>query len=91
MEALRGNMVSPATIREQNKKTYVHIEDGEITLYSAKIPICLRRRHQFASKLGRRVRKRFILVAIAVDVGGFFQWLKSCGLDNVKLIVGGNA
>ena len=100
-EALWGSKVSPATISELNKKSYVHIEGGHYP-YVYVGGIYLRR------NWGGEYENVSVLVAIAVNEDGFrevlgaaegmkedkaswvsfFQWLRGRGLDGVKLIVG---
>ena len=100
-EALWGSKVSPATISELNKKSYVHIEGGHYP-YVYVGGIYLRR------NWGGEYENVSVLVAIAVNEDGFrevlgaaegmkedkaswvsfFQWLLRRGLDGVKLIVG---
>ena len=100
-EALWGSKVSPATISELNKKSYVHIEGGHYP-YVYVGGIYLRR------NWGGEYENVSVLVAIAVNEDGFrevlgaaegmkedkaswvgfFQWLHGRGLDGVKLIVG---
>ena len=108
-EALWGSKVSPATISELNKKTYVHIEDWRNRplqdgkyLYVYVNGIYLQR------NWGGKYENVAIFVEIGVNDDGyrkvmgaaegmkegkaswvnFFQWLKSRGLDGVKLIIG---
>ena len=100
-EALWGSKVSPATISELNKKSYVHIEGGHYP-YVYVGGIYLRR------NWGGEYENVSVLVAIAVNEDGFlevlgaaegmkedkaswvsfFQWLRGRGMDGVKLIVG---
>ena len=75
-EALWGNKVSPATISELNKETYVHIEDWRNRpLQGVRYPyvyvggICLRR------NWGGKYENVAILVAIAVNEDGYCEVL----------------
>ena len=86
-EALWGSKVSPATISELNKKAYVHIEDWRNRpLQGGKYP--------YVSIAVNEDGYREVLGAaegMKEDKASwinFFQWLKSRGMDGVKLIVG---
>ena len=108
-EALWGSKVSPATISELNKKTYVHIEDWRNrSLQGGKYPYVYVDGIYLRRNWGGEYENVAILVAIAVNEDryrevlgaaegmkedkaswtSFFQWLRSRGLDGVKLIVG---
>ena len=109
-EALWGSKVSPSTIRELNKKAYVHIEDWRNRpLQGGRYPYVYVDGIYLRCNWGGEFENVAILVAIAVNEDGyrkvlgaaegmkegkaswvsFLQWLRSRGLDGVKLVVGG--
>ena len=98
-EALWGTKVSPSTISELNKKAYVHIEEWRNRpLQGGRYPyvyvdgIYLRR--NWGGEYENEDGYREVLGAAEgmkedkTSWVNFFQWLKSRGLDGVKLIVG---
>ena len=102
-EALWSSKVSPATISELNKKAYVHIEDWRNRpLQGGKYPYVYvdgiyLRRNWGGELVAIAVNEDGFREVLGAAEGmkedkaswvNFFQWLKSRGLDGVKLIIG---
>ena len=88
-EALWGSKVSPSTISELNKKAYVHIEDWRNRpLQGGRYP------YVYVIAVNEDGYREVLGAAEGMKEDksswvSFFQWLRSRGLDGVKLLTGG--